>query len=45
LGSGSIALACHDFGVSLDGFEISEKYYKAAQERLAVHTKQLALDF
>jgi len=45
LGSGSIALACHDFGVSLDGFEISEKYYKAAQERLAVHTKQLALEF
>ena len=43
LGSGSIAIACHNRGYSLDAYEIDEEYYNAATERLRVHQSQLTM--
>jgi len=43
LGSGSIAIACHNRGYSLDAYEIDEEYYNAAKERLRVHQSQLTI--
>ena len=43
LGSGSIALACHDMGFHLDGFEIDQEYFDAASKRLKNHQRQLKL--
>ena len=43
LGSGSIAIACHDMGFHLDGFEIDEEYFQAASKRLKNHQRQLKL--
>lgn len=43
LGSGSIALACHDMGYDLTGFEIDEEYYTNAVKRLETHKKQLTI--
>jgi len=43
LGSGSIAIACHDMGFSLIGCEIDEDYYKAACKRFKEQTAQLKL--
>ena len=43
LGSGSIALACHNRGYSLDAYEIDEEYYNAATERLRIHQSQLTI--
>jgi len=43
LGSGSIALACHDLGFSLDGYEIDKEYFEAAKNRLEIHQQQLKL--
>ena len=43
LGSGSIALACHNRGYSLDAYEIDKEYYNAATERLRVHQSQLTI--
>ena len=43
LGSGSIAIACHNRGYSLDAYEIDEEYYNAAAERLRVHQSQLTM--
>lgn len=43
LGSGSIALACHDLGFSLDAYEIDIEYYEAAKNRLEIHQQQLKL--
>lgn len=43
LGSGSIAIACHDMGFDLVGYEIDEDYYKAAMNRLEKHKAQLKL--
>lgn len=40
LGSGSIALACHNLGFNLVGCELDEDYYKAACKRLAQHQAQ-----
>ena len=40
LGSGSIAIACHDLGFDLTGYELDEDYYKAACERLEKHQAQ-----
>ena len=34
LGSGSIAIACHDMGFSLDGYELDTDYYENACKRL-----------
>lgn len=43
LGSGSIAIACHDMGFDLTGYEIDKDYYDAAVNRLENHKKQLTL--
>lgn len=43
LGSGSIALACHNRGFDLTGFEIDSEYYNNAVERLRVHQSQLTM--
>lgn len=43
LGSGSIAIACHDGGFSLDAWEIDEEYYNLALNRFNTHKKQLRL--
>tara|TARA_R110002110_G_scaffold182376_1_gene388703 strand:+ start:2011 stop:2637 length:627 start_codon:yes stop_codon:yes gene_type:complete len=40
LGSGSIAIACHYFGVDLVGIEIDEEYYNKAKERVDLLTRQ-----
>ena len=43
LGSGSIAIACHNLGYDLVGCELDEDYYKAACDRLDKHKKQLRI--
>ena len=43
LGSGSIAVACHYFGVDLVGIEIDKEYYNKAKERIDNLTKQETL--
>jgi len=43
LGSGSIAIACHNRGFDLTGFEIDSEYYENAVERLRVHQSQLTM--
>ncbi|WP_128545100.1 DNA methyltransferase [Larkinella soli] len=43
LGSMSIALACHDMGYDLDGWEIDPEYYQKGVERYQNHIKQLSL--
>lgn len=43
LGSGSIAIACHDMGFSLDGYELDTDYYENAIKRLEKHQQQLKL--
>lgn len=43
LGSGSIAIACHNRGFDLDGFEIDEEYYNNALKRLKQHQAQQTL--
>jgi len=43
LGSGSIAIACHNLGYSLTGFELDKEYFEAASHKLKEHQKQLRL--
>lgn len=43
LGSGSIAVACHNFGVDLVGIEIDKEYYDKAKHRIDLLTKQESL--
>jgi site-specific DNA-methyltransferase (adenine-specific) len=43
IGSGSIALACHNLGFDLTGYEIDKEYFEAAKARLEEHQKQQAL--
>ena len=43
LGSGSIAIACHNLGFDLDGYELDVDYYEAATKRLKEHQRQLKL--
>jgi|TARA_X000001388_G_C2183133_1_gene104429 site-specific DNA-methyltransferase (adenine-specific) len=43
LGSGSIAIACHNLGYDLTGYEIDKDYYKAAQKRIKEHQSQLRI--
>lgn len=38
LGSGSIAIACHDLGFDLTACELDKDYYEAALHRLKMHT-------
>lgn len=43
LGSGSIAIACHDYGFELTACELDKDYYDKAIERIKRHTNQLQL--
>ena len=43
LGSGSIAIACHDLGFDLTACELDKDYFDAAVHRLEQHKKQLKL--
>lgn len=43
LGSGSIAIACHNLGFDLVGCELDQDYYNAACERLDKHKRQLRM--
>ena len=43
LGSGSIAIACHNMGFDLVGYELDEDYFQAAKKRLEEHQEQLRL--
>ena len=43
LGSGSIAIACHDGGFELTGIEIDKYYFDKAVERIKTHQQQLSL--
>jgi site-specific DNA-methyltransferase (adenine-specific) len=43
LGSGSIAIACHDMGFDLTACELDTDYYNAAMKRLTDHQKQLSI--
>tara|TARA_R110000796_G_C14363139_1_gene413064 strand:- start:46 stop:630 length:585 start_codon:yes stop_codon:yes gene_type:complete len=43
LGSGSIAIACHNLGFDLEGFELDKEYFEAASKRLKQHQQQLKM--
>ncbi len=43
LGSGSIAIACHNLGYDLEGYELDKDYYDAAKKRLQEHQSQLRM--
>ena len=43
LGSGSIAIACHNLGYDLTACELDKEYYDAAMKRLENHTAQLRI--
>ncbi len=43
LGSGSLAIACHNMGFDLTGYEIDKDYFEAATKRLDQHQKQLRM--
>ena len=43
LGSGSIAIACHNLSYDLTGYEIDKEYFEAAQKRINIHKQQKRL--
>ena len=43
LGSGSIAIACHDYGFDLTACELDKEYYDKAMQRITNHTNQTKL--
>lgn len=43
LGSGSIAIACHNLGYDLEGYELDKEYYDNALKRIKQHQSQLRL--
>jgi len=43
LGSGSIAIACHDYGFDLTACELDKEYFDKAMERIINHTNQQKL--
>ena len=43
LGSGSIALACHNLNFDLTACELDTEYYNAAMKRLKQHQQQLTM--
>jgi site-specific DNA-methyltransferase (adenine-specific) len=43
LGSGSIAIACHDYGFELTACELDKEYFNKAMERIKNHTNQTKL--
>lgn len=43
LGSGSIAIACHNLKYDLDAYEIDKEYYEATMKRFNNHKSQIRL--
>jgi len=43
LGSGSIAIACHNLGFNLTACELDKEYYNAATKRIKEHQSQLRI--
>ena len=43
LGSGSIAIACHDYGFDLTACELDKEYFDAAIKRITQHQSQTKL--
>ncbi len=43
LGSGSIAIACHDYGFELTACELDKEYFDKAIQRINNHTAQMKL--
>lgn len=43
LGSGSIAIACHNLGYDLTACELDKEYYEASMKRLNEHKSQLRI--
>jgi len=43
LGSGSIAIACHDYGFDLTACELDKEYFEKAMQRIENHTNQTKL--
>jgi site-specific DNA-methyltransferase (adenine-specific) len=43
LGSGSIAIACHDMGFDLEAYELDSDYYRDCMKRFTNHTAQTQL--
>tara|TARA_R100000655_G_scaffold100240_1_gene144599 strand:+ start:42 stop:728 length:687 start_codon:yes stop_codon:yes gene_type:complete len=43
LGSGSIAIACHNLGYDLEGYELDKEYYDNALKRIKNHQSQLRM--
>jgi len=43
LGSGSIAIACHNLEYDLEGYELDKDYYEAATKRLKQHQSQIRM--
>ena len=43
LGSGSIALACHNLGYDLTACELDKEYYEAALKRIKRHQQQIQM--
>jgi site-specific DNA-methyltransferase (adenine-specific) len=43
LGSGSIAIACHDYGFDLTACELDKEYFEKAMQRIQNHTNQTKL--
>ena len=43
LGSGSIAIACHNLGFDLEGYELDKEYFEAATKRLKEHQQQIRM--
>ena len=43
LGSGSIAIACHNLGFDLEGYELDKEYFEAASKRLKQHQSQIKM--
>jgi len=43
LGSGSIAIACHNLGYNLTACELDKEYYEAAIKRIKQHQSQLRI--
>ena len=43
LGSGSIAIACHNLGFDLTACELDEEYYIASIKRIKDHVSQIRM--
>jgi len=43
LGSGSIAIACHNLGFDLEGYELDKEYFESANKRLKEHQQQIRM--